>query len=85
MFLSDRVLVMATGPGRMVAEVMVDLPRPRHLDLLEDQEFFAVSARLTRLLHSGELAPVRQLYEAPGSACCWPAVRSGWRCSGSGG
>ena len=54
-FLSDRVLVMAAGPGRMVAEVMVDLPRPRHLDLLEDQEFFALSARLTRLLHSGEL------------------------------
>jgi NitT/TauT family transport system ATP-binding protein len=54
-FLSDRVLVMATGPGRMAAEVRVDLPRPRHLDLLEDQEFFALSARLTRLLHSGEL------------------------------
>lgn len=53
-FLSDRVLVMAAGPGRMVAEVMVDLPRPRHLDLLEDQDFFALSARLTRLLHSGE-------------------------------
>jgi NitT/TauT family transport system ATP-binding protein len=54
-FLSDRVLVMATGPGRMAAEVRVDLPRPRRLDLLEDQEFFALSARLTRLLHSGEL------------------------------
>jgi NitT/TauT family transport system ATP-binding protein len=54
-FLSDRVLVMATGPGRMAAEVKVELPRPRHLDLLEDQEFFALSARLTRLLHSGEL------------------------------
>jgi NitT/TauT family transport system ATP-binding protein len=54
-FLSDRVLVMATAPGRMAAEVRVDLPRPRRLDLLEDQEFFALSARLTRLLHSGEL------------------------------
>jgi len=53
-FLSDRVLVMATNPGRMVAEVNVDLPRPRSLDLLEDQEFFGLSARLTRLLHRGD-------------------------------
>jgi NitT/TauT family transport system ATP-binding protein len=53
-FLSDRVLVMATNPGRVVAEVRVDLPRPRSLDLLEDQEFFSLSARLTRLLHSGD-------------------------------
>jgi len=53
-FLSDRVLVMATNPGRMVAEVSVDLPRPRSLDLLQDQEFFGLSARLTRLLHSGD-------------------------------
>jgi NitT/TauT family transport system ATP-binding protein len=53
-FLSDRVLVMATNPGRMVAEVSVDLPRPRSLDLLQDQVFFGLSARLTRLLHSGD-------------------------------
>jgi NitT/TauT family transport system ATP-binding protein len=53
-FLSDRVLVMATNPGRMVAEVAVGLPRPRRLDLLEDTAFFALSARLTRLLHSSE-------------------------------
>jgi NitT/TauT family transport system ATP-binding protein len=53
-FLSDRVLVMAANPGRMIAEVTVGLPRPRSLDLLEDKDFFALSARLTRLLHSGE-------------------------------
>ena len=41
-FLSDRVLVMGTGPGRMVAEVMIDLPRPRQLDLLQDEHFFAL-------------------------------------------
>ena len=38
----------------MIAEVTVGLPRPRRLDLLEDKDFFALSARLTRQLHSGE-------------------------------
>ncbi|HWC86632.1 MAG TPA: ABC transporter ATP-binding protein [Solirubrobacteraceae bacterium] len=49
-FLSDRVLVMGTRPGRIIAEVTVDLPRPRRLDLLQTERFFALSAGLTRLL-----------------------------------
>ncbi|HYF92393.1 MAG TPA: ABC transporter ATP-binding protein [Symbiobacteriaceae bacterium] len=31
-FMSDRVLVMTPRPGRVVQEVAIDLPRPRHLD-----------------------------------------------------
>jgi NitT/TauT family transport system ATP-binding protein len=53
-FLSDRVLVMGTSPGRIVAEVDIDLPRPRHLDLLQDPRFFAFSAQLTGLLLGDE-------------------------------
>jgi NitT/TauT family transport system ATP-binding protein len=49
-FLSDRVLVMGTRPGRIIAAVTVDLPRPRRLDLLQTERFFALSAELTRLL-----------------------------------
>jgi len=51
-FLSDRVLVMGTRPGRLIAEVKIDLPRPRRLELLQDEQFFALSAHLTGLLFS---------------------------------
>jgi NitT/TauT family transport system ATP-binding protein len=54
-YLSDRVFVMAARPGRIVAEVEIDLPRPRTLDLLEEERFFAHTKELTRLLlHDGE-------------------------------
>jgi NitT/TauT family transport system ATP-binding protein len=33
-FLSDRVLVMTPRPGTVVAEVAIDLPRPRHKDMI---------------------------------------------------
>ena len=51
-FLSDRVFVMGTKPGRFVSEVPIDLPRPRTVELLEKPEFFKYSARLTHLLLS---------------------------------
>jgi NitT/TauT family transport system ATP-binding protein len=49
-FLSDRVLVMGTRPGTVIEEVTIDLPRPRRLELLQDEHFFALSARLTGIL-----------------------------------
>jgi NitT/TauT family transport system ATP-binding protein len=49
-FLSDRVLVMGTHPGRIIAEVSIDLPRPRRLELLQDEAFFALTSRLTGML-----------------------------------
>jgi NitT/TauT family transport system ATP-binding protein len=38
-FLSDRVYVMTPRPGRVAAEVPIDLPRPRTHDLLGSNEF----------------------------------------------
>lgn len=46
-FLADRVLVMSTRPGRICAEVRVDLPRPRTLDVMYT-EFFGALARRVR-------------------------------------
>lgn len=49
-FLSDRVLVMGTRPGRIVAEVPIELSRPRALELLQDEEFFRYTSRLSQHL-----------------------------------
>jgi sulfonate transport system ATP-binding protein len=46
-FLGDRVLVMSASPGKIIADIRVDLPRPRSLDLAVDERFM----RLKRLCH----------------------------------
>jgi ABC-type nitrate/sulfonate/bicarbonate transport system ATPase subunit len=46
-FLASRVLVMTARPGRIKAEVAVDLPHPRHYTIKTAPEFSALKARLT--------------------------------------
>ena len=45
-FLSDRVLVMSPRPGRITDELMIDLPRPRTLDVLTQPGFIAAKQRI---------------------------------------
>jgi NitT/TauT family transport system ATP-binding protein len=52
-FLSDRVFVMGSGPGRVLSEHVVDLPRPRTLDMLSEPEFFEHTRALTQVLLAG--------------------------------
>jgi NitT/TauT family transport system ATP-binding protein len=55
-FLSNRIIVMATNPGRLHAEVRVDFPYPRRAELRERPEFQAKVNEATRLLHQVEEA-----------------------------
>jgi NitT/TauT family transport system ATP-binding protein len=52
-FLADRVIVMSPRPGRVVAELMIELPRPRTLDMINNEEFGKYVRHIRRLLDSG--------------------------------
>jgi NitT/TauT family transport system ATP-binding protein len=52
-FLSDRVVVLSTRPGRVVGEVRVDLARPRTPDVEDAPAFFDLETQVRHLLHTG--------------------------------
>lgn len=50
-FLSDRVLVMSARPGRVVADIPIELERPRELDTLTTSAFNDAKRQILSLLH----------------------------------
>ena len=48
--LSDRVLVMSAGPGRILADRTIPFERPRRLDQGSDPEFAAIETELRNML-----------------------------------
>ncbi|WP_299503107.1 ABC transporter ATP-binding protein [uncultured Roseobacter sp.] len=57
-FLSDRIVVMAARPGRVISELEVDAPYPRNEDFRTSSEYAAYTRRATDALHEamGEAA-----------------------------
>ncbi len=49
-FLSDRVLVFARRPGRILEEVTIDLPRPRTMATKRDPKFVALVDHIWKLI-----------------------------------
>lgn len=57
--LASKVYVMSTNPGRIVAEVDIDLPRPRTLELIEDERFITYELELTNMIGKVELKHIK--------------------------
>jgi NitT/TauT family transport system ATP-binding protein len=55
-FLSDRVVVMSGRPGRILADIKIDLARPRSLDVKRTPQFVEYTDTIWRMI-SGELKP----------------------------
>jgi NitT/TauT family transport system ATP-binding protein len=51
-FLSDRVIVMSPRPGRIAADITIDLPRPRKLAVREKVEFGTYVAQIRETFQS---------------------------------
>jgi NitT/TauT family transport system ATP-binding protein len=45
-FMADRVIVLSTRPGHVVAEVEIDLPRPRTSETLAQQRFVELNTKV---------------------------------------
>jgi NitT/TauT family transport system ATP-binding protein len=51
-YLSDRVVVMSARPGRVLADIRIELARPRALELKRSAEFARYAAQIWELLAS---------------------------------
>ena len=54
-YLADRVLVMSAGPGEIIADITVDLPRPRTDDCLTEPAFLEARAQCLRHIRAESL------------------------------
>jgi NitT/TauT family transport system ATP-binding protein len=54
-FISDRVAVLSSRPGRILGVETIDLPHPRRPELEDDPAFFAIETRLRTLLGAARL------------------------------
>lgn len=51
-YLSDRVIVMAARPGRIIADIPIELPRPRPLEVKRTPEFVKYADQIWQLIAS---------------------------------
>lgn len=63
-YLSDRVLVMSARPGRILADIRIDLPRPRELEVKRSPEFVAYAEQIWGLIAT-QLKPETTVPDAP--------------------
>lgn len=54
-FLADRVVVMSASPGRLIADIRVDLERPRPPEIIADGRFVEIKRRCMELIRQESL------------------------------
>ena len=54
-FMANRVAVLSARPGRIKADVRIELPHPRHYTMKTAPEFSAYKARLTEEIRAEAL------------------------------
>jgi NitT/TauT family transport system ATP-binding protein len=59
-FLGDRVVVMSAGPGRILADIRIDLPRPRVPDIAFTPEFTRIKRQCFELIRTETLRAFEQ-------------------------
>jgi len=59
-FLADRIIVMSASPGRLIADIKVDLPRPRAAEVVSDQRYIATKRRCMDLIRAESLRAFAQ-------------------------
>lgn len=57
-FLSDRIVVMAARPGRVIREVAVDAPYPRSEEFRTSADYAALCRQTSKALHEAMVEPV---------------------------
>ena len=62
-FIANRVVVMSARPGRIKADVRVDLAHPRHYTMKTTFDFSALKARLTEEIRVEALASLETFHE----------------------
>lgn len=58
-FLADRVMVMSERPGRIIREVDVVFPRPRHLNLITTPEFIQTESLVRQAIQQNRVSSSR--------------------------
>jgi len=53
--LADRVLIMSAGPGQIIRDVHISLPRPRSPEVLTSSEFVALRAECLEVIRAESL------------------------------